>query len=71
MVRLVTLGRCHSLCTISGGVGNRHKGGFVEADGEETAEKMELSTAEVQEGWASVFVACTHNSLTLSIKREK
>lgn len=46
-------------------------GGLVEADREEAAEKMELSAAEVQEGWASVFVACTSNSLTLSIEREK
>lgn len=45
-------------------------GGLVEADREEAAEKMELSTAEVQEVWASVFVAHTHNSLTLSIERE-
>ena len=46
-------------------------GGLVEADSEETAEKMELSAAEVQEGWASVFVARTRNSLTPSIRREK
>lgn len=45
-------------------------GGLVEADREEAAEKMELSAAEVQEGWASVFVARTSNSLTLSIERE-